>query len=70
MGARGAGGSMGQFYAIEVDRRPGELEYDRPSPPLRDWTPRSPRSQQVEDGLGTTGHFDLSRTPALARGRN
>ena len=29
MGARGAGGSMGAIYAIEVDSRPGELEYDR-----------------------------------------
>ena len=29
MGTRGADGSLGAIYAIEVDSRPGELEYER-----------------------------------------
>ena len=47
-----------RFYAIEVDSRPGELEYDRALSAAKDWTPRS--SRQPEGGLRATGPFELS----------
>jgi hypothetical protein len=47
-----------RFYAIEVDSRPGELEYDRAQPP-RSWRPRSPSpSRHPEDGPRATGPFE------------
>ena len=49
-----------QFYAIEVDSRPGELEYDRALAAAKNWTMRSPRlSRRVEDGPRATGPFEL-----------
>ena len=37
------------------------------SPPPRDWRLWSPRlSQQVEDGLGATGHFELLAPARIA----
>jgi len=53
-----------RFYAIEVDSRPGELEYDRALAAAK--TPRSSRSsRQVEDGLRATGLFELPRRGGL-----
>ena len=50
-----------RFYAIEVDSRPGELEYNRAFAAAKNWTPRSPRSsRQPEDGLRAIGPFELS----------
>jgi hypothetical protein len=56
-----------RFYAIEVDSRPGELEYDRALAAAKKLEAALLRSsQQVENGLRAIGHFELSRTPAVS----
>jgi hypothetical protein len=40
-------------------------------PPPRNWRPRSPRSsQQMEDGLKATGHFELIAPARIAFSRS
>jgi hypothetical protein len=58
-----------RFYAIEVNSRPGELEYDQ-ALAAANWRGRSPKSShRVGDGLGATGHFERKDATSLpARG--